>query len=602
MTDGRPERTPAAAGAVTATAERPTTGHGPAEQPATAPAGGPEQPPRPTRGRNRSTALLLLGPSLVLLLAVFAFAVESLAEYSFQQYRPGALNVRGTLASWAKVLGDSYYWSVIWQTVLVGLLVTAITAVVGYLTALALHHTKRAGWRNTGYAVVFSSLVFSGIASVYAWQLLLGQAGFLNSALGLVGVGPVHLLYEKSSVVLALVHTLLPLMVLPISSSLRQIDGTLAEVADDFGASRWRAFRTVTLPLSAPGLIAGCQLTFALSISSFTAPSLLGGGRVATLSTTVYSLVGTTDFPAASVCALVLLVLALVSTGAFVLIQRRFAEADQGGITVSPSLPRGIRGLGAWLAVVYAFQLVPAAIVVISSLSSVSYGEWPPPGFSTRWYGNLLQQDGVMHAFLGSLWIGALVALLAVLLGSAGAVALVRYRFRGSGAVQSALFSPVVVPKIAFGFAVFMLLARLGLAPGRWAVVLAHTVATVPFVIVLLSAALTRADRTLDYAAIDLGARPLTAFLRATLPQIAPAMLISGVFAFLVSFNEIDLSIFLLNSDQQTLPVWMFTYLNNYQDPTPAALSTLMTGLSLVVVGLGALVLRLTPRERRFTI
>ncbi|MFF7154307.1 ABC transporter permease subunit [Streptomyces sp. NPDC008139] len=578
-------------GAATATAERPAP-----EKP------GPRrgQPKAFTgKGRDRRTALLLLAPSIVLLLAVFAFAMESLVEYSLQKYQPGGVNTTNTLATWTKVLTSSYYWSVIWQTVLVGLLVTAITAVVGYLTALALHHTKRTGWRNAGYAVVFSSLVFSGIASVYAWQLLLGQEGFLNSALGLFGIGPVHLLYERSAVVIALVHTLLPLMVLPISSTFRQIDGTLADAADDFGASRWRTFRSITLPLSAPGLIAGCQLTFALTISSFTAPSLLGGGRVATLSTSIYSLVGTTDYPGASVCALVLLILALVSTGAFVLLQRRFAEADQGGVTISPSPPRGIRGLGVWMAVLYAFQLVPAAIVVISSLSSVSYGVWPPPGFSTRWYTNLYHQDGVMDAFVGSLWIGALVAVLAVLLGSAGAVALVRYRFRGSGVVQSALFSPVVVPKIAFGFAVFMLLARAGLPSGRWAVVLAHTVATVPFVIVLLSAALTRADRTLDYAAIDLGASPLRAFLRTTLPQIAPALLISGVFAFLVSFNEIDLSIFLLTSDQQTLPVWMYGYLNNYQDPTPAALSTIMTALSVLVVGLGALLLRVVQRGRR---
>jgi putative spermidine/putrescine transport system permease protein len=578
----------------------------PADPPAPAepgPAAGPRRPVRRTgRGRDRRTALLLLAPSLVLLLAVFVFAMESLVEYSQQEYQPGGVNTPSTLASWANVLGSSYYWSGIWQTVLVGLLVTAITAVVGYLTALALHHTRRTGWRNAGYAVVFSSLVFSGIASVYAWQLLLGRQGFLNSALGLIGVGPVNLLYERTAVVLALVHTLLPLMVLPIMSTFRQIDGTLAEAADDFGASRRRTFRTITLPLSAPGLIAGCQLTFALTISSFTAPSLLGGGRVRMLSTVIYSLVGTTDYPTASVCALVLLVLALLSTGVFVLVQRRFAEADQGGVTVSPTPPRGIRGLGVWMAFLYVFQLVPAAIVVISSLSSVSYGVWPPPGFSTRWYTSLFHQDGVQDAFVGSLWIGALVAVLAVLLGSAGAVALVRHRFRGSGMVQSALFSPVVVPKIAFGFAVFMLLARLGLPTGRWAVVLAHTVATVPFVVVLLSAALVRADRTLDYAAVDLGARPFTAFLRSTLPQIAPAMLISGVFAFLVSFNEIDLSVFLLSTDQQTLPVWMFGYLNNYQDPTPAALSTIMTALSVLVVGFGALALRLVQRGRRLAL
>jgi len=223
---------------------------------------------------------------------------------------------------------------------------------------------------------------------------------------------------------------------------------------------------------------------------------------------------------------------------------------------------------------------------------------WPPPGFSLRWYTNLFRQDGVADAFAGSVWIGGVVAVLAVVIGAAASVALVRMPFRGSGLVQSALFSPIVVPKMAFGFALFMLLARVGLPIGRWGVVAAHTVATVPFVVVLLlSAALVRADRTLHYAAVDLGARPLRAFLLSTLPQIAPAMLISGVFAFLVSFNEIDLSIFLLSTDQQTLPAWMYGYLNNYQDPTPAALSTLMTLLSVVVVGLGALALKLVRRR-----
>src|ERR1700733_13811816 len=219
--------------------------------------------PAAPRSSRRRTGLLLVAPSVVLLLAVFVTSLETMVEYSFQVERSNGANVIGTLETWRSFLGNGYYWSIIRQTVLLGLITTAATAVVGYLTAYALFHIKRRGWRNIGLGVVFSPFIFSGIASVYAWQLLLSQSGFLNSMLGHLGIGPVNFLYERTGVVLALVQALLPLMVLPILSSLNQIDGTLGEAASDLGAPRWRTFVRVILPLSAPGLIAGCQLTFA---------------------------------------------------------------------------------------------------------------------------------------------------------------------------------------------------------------------------------------------------------------------------------------------------------------------------------------------------
>jgi putative spermidine/putrescine transport system permease protein len=560
----------------------------------------PGAPPAPAAARSsrRRTGLLLVAPSVVLLLAVFVTSLETMVEYSFQVERSNGANVIGTLETWRSFLGNGYYWSIIRQTVLLGLITTAATAVVGYLTAYALFHIKRRGWRNIGLGVVFSPFIFSGIASVYAWQLLLSQSGFLNSMLGHLGIGPVNFLYERTGVVLALVQALLPLMVLPILSSLNQIDGTLGEAASDLGAPRWRTFVRVILPLSAPGLIAGCQLTFALTISAFTAPSLLGGGRVATLSTSVYNFVQNSEFPLASVTGLVLLVLALVSAGIFLLVQRRFAEADRGGRTFVAMRPRGIKLLGGWLTLVFLFELIPAVIVVISSFSSVSWGAWPPPGYSLHWYSNLFHQAEVWPSFWRSIEVAVAVVILAVLIGVLASIGLVRYRFRGSPFLQSAVMSPLVVPKIAFGFAAFMLLFRMNIASGLWAVTLAHTVATVPMVIVLTTAALLRTDRMLDQAAVDLGASPVQAFVKSTLPQIMPTIVVSGVLCFLVSFNEVELSIFMLNSGQQTLPVWMFNYLNDYQDPTPAALSTLMGGFALVLVLIVGLILYCSPTAR----
>lgn len=554
-------------------------------------------PPPPHR--RRRTGLLLVAPSVVLLLAVFVTAMETTVEYSLQVERTNGVNQVGTLATWYKFLGNGYYWSVVGQTLVLGLIATVITAVAGYLTAYALFNIKRKPWRNAGLGVVFSPFIFSGIASVYAWQLLLGQSGFLNSMLAHVGVGPLNLLYERSGVVLALVQALLPLMVLPILSSLNQIDGSLGEAAGDLGASRWRTFSRVTLPMSAPGVVAGCQLTFALTISAFTAPSLLGGGRVVTLSTTVYTFVQNSEFPLASAAALLLLVLAVLSAGIFLILQRRFADAERGGRTFVRARPRGIRALGVWMALVFVYQLVPAVIVVVSSFSSVSWGAWPPPGYSLRWYHNLFQQAEALPSFVRSVEVGVAVVVLALVVGVLASIGLVRFRFRAATFVQSALNSPLVVPKIAFGFAAFMLLFRFNVGSGLWAVVLAHTVATVPIVIVLTTAALLRTDRMLDQAAVDLGASPVRAFLKSTLPQITPAIVVSGVVCFLVSFNEVELSIFMLNGSQQTLPVWMFNYLNNYQDPTPATLSTLMGAFALVLVVVVGLILMRAPAARR---
>ena len=115
-----------------------------------------------------------------------------------------------------------------------------------------------------------------------------------------------------------------------------------------------------------------------------------------------------------------------------------------------------------------------------------------------------------------------------LVLGVLASLALVRFRFRAAWTVQSALMSPLVVPTIAFGFAAFMLLFRLNIGSGLWSVVLAHTVATVPIVIVMTTAALVRTDHMLDQAAVDLGASPTRAFLKSTLPQIMPAIVVSG--------------------------------------------------------------------------
>ncbi|MGP3933110.1 ABC transporter permease subunit [Nonomuraea sp. KM88] len=541
--------------------------------------------------RRHRTAYLLAAPSVVLLAGVFAGAMLTLLEYSFHQYLPDGTDIAHTTATWQTFLTGGYHWQIVRETVVLGLITTVAAAVVGYPTAYALHRVRRSRWRYVGLFIIFAPLLTSVVSRTYGWELILGDSGVLNSLLEPAGLGPVELLYERSSVVIALVHILLPFMVFPITQSLGQLDPAFGEAAGDLGAGAFLRFVKVTLPLTMPGLIGGAQLVFALSISSFATPSLLGGGRVNVLATEIYDNVNNVDWPLAAVSSYALLALAVVALGVFGWLQRRSGRAEQGGVTAAGAASTGARGWSVWLAIVYTYVLLPLVIIVINSFSSVSYGTWPPPGLSAKWYANLFEQEGLGAATLLSLEVAIAATVLAMVIGTAVAVALVRHRMPGRGPLQSFVLSPTVVPKVAFGFAGFIYLHRLGLFGGVAGLVVTHTVIVLPFVVIVVTAALMRADATLDAAAKDLGAAPLRAFRLATLPQVRPALIAAALFAFVVSFDEVDMTVFLLSPDQNTLPVWMFVYMQKFQDPTLAALSTLLIVAALAVAATVAVLL-----------
>ncbi|MFW6197358.1 MAG: ABC transporter permease, partial [Myxococcota bacterium] len=241
------------------------------------------------------------------------------------RFEQGVSSPERTLGEWADFLTDSYQWGIIGATVRLGAITTAWCVLIGFPTAMALHRLRRPLLRTVCYFILFAPLLTSVVARTYGWSLVLGDAGFINSLLTEPGPldEPVPLLYNLRGVVVAMVHILLPFMVFPVLSSLRQVGDDMAEAAADLGAPRWRRFLHVTLPLSIPGVIAGSQLCFALTISAFATPSLLGGGRVHVLATNIYGDVGTLNWPRAAVAAYVLLALALVALAVFASIQRR---------------------------------------------------------------------------------------------------------------------------------------------------------------------------------------------------------------------------------------------------------------------------------------
>lgn len=244
-----------------------------------------------------------------------------------------------------------------------------------------------------------------------------------------------------------------------------------------------------------------------------------------------------------------------------------------------------------FLAAGLVFMVLPIAIVVVESFNSSSFGQWPPPGFSTRWYGRLFNEGGFGAPAIRSIELALVATAGSLVAGTLAALAIARYRFPGRRGVQGFIVAPLIVPKVSIGIAAFILFLKFGFYGSFESLVLVHIVVTLPFVVTLAVAGFARIDRTLEEAAADLGGSPRQVLWRVTLPQMRATLAAAAAFSFIISFDELDASIFVVGQQSNTLPTAMYIYMQKYQDPTLAALSTLLIAGALIGAAAVAIVI-----------
>lgn len=231
---------------------------------------------------------------------------------------------------------------------------------------------------------------------------------------------------------------------------------------------------------------------------------------------------------------------------------------------------------------VYIFLLGPIALVVISSFSPKTTLDFPPGGFSLRWYEKAFTYAPFRESFVTSMEVAVIATLLALLIGVPAALAIQRYNFKGKTALQSFFLSPVIVPEIVVGLALLqqvMVALRIDVL---WALILGHAVILIPYAVRVTGASLTMSSPFLEEAARGLGAGPLTTFFKVTLPIISPGIISASVLSFITSFNNVPLSLFLTGPGVSTLPIQMFIYVEFSFDPTVAAISTLILAMTVL--------------------
>ncbi len=255
-------------------------------------------------------------------------------------------------------------------------------------------------------------------------------------------------------------------------------------------------------------------------------------------------------------------------------------------------LSAGVVGL------ILVFLAFPILVVFVVSFSSASYLTFPPPAFGLKWYAAYFGNADWLRPTWLSLWVAACVVMLSTTLGTLAAVGIARRPQPLRVFATGLILSPLIVPVIVVAIGIYYAFARYGLVGSPVALLLAHSCLAVPFVVTSVSASLAGIDPRLEQAALSLGATPAGTFRQVTLPLIRPGVLVGALFAFITSFDELVVALFLSGSGAITLPRRMWDDLRYQIDPTIAAVSTLTIVLTAVLLGSAQLLRKRAEQTR----
>jgi len=572
---------------------------------------------------------------LLLCVGLIAATQFSFLEKSF--FKELGLGLTGPLVgvdNYVAVLRSPLYRNAIETTLVVAAAATVGCVLLGYPVAYTIARMSSRWGLVMLTAVLLASLVTAPI-KVLGLIIIFGKESGLNRMLMWLGVvnEPISILGNRIGVIVGLMYYSLAFAVLLLYSVIRTIPYSLQEAAEIHGCSHWRALWRVVLPLSVPGLTAVSLTIFNLSMGAFASAVLMGAGRVPTLPVLIYQTIFIeTKYATASTLAMILLGMVLLVNLLSLVLLARFG-APQSGVEMTRAgeapratfLPERVGDalrasrarLAVWLgrfddclrragidlrpsrilsvltiAWVYLFLFAPLLVIVGASLNGGSNRSasitFPPRQLSLDWYFAIPAAH--IWSFGLSIALAGLATLLTCLIAIPAGLGLVRgqTRLRQVAAMifRVPLQIPVVIVGLSFYYAFYVIDDAIGsgLVGSFLGLVVAHLFVLTPYVIGSVTAVLQRFDERLEEAALSLGAGRWRTFRRVTLPVIAPGVFAGAVYAFMVSFGDVPISLFLAGPDTVTFPVAIFHSMELDFDATVLASSTLVMALGMVLL------------------
>lgn len=241
---------------------------------------------------------------------------------------------------------------------------------------------------------------------------------------------------------------------------------------------------------------------------------------------------------------------------------------------------------GGWIftALVLLFLIAPILVIIPLSFNAEPYFSYPMPGLSLKWYQDFFGNERWTGALLLSLKLGVTVTIAATALGTMAALGLARTQLPGRSVILGILLLPLIVPVIVVAVAIFMSFGYFGLIGTFAGLAIAHTALAAPFVVIAVTSTLTNFDWSLQRAAQGLGAPPFTVFRKVIFPLILPGVVSGALFAFVTSFDEVVVALFLASAEQRTLPKQMFSGIREMISPTITAAATVQVALSVCLL------------------
>jgi ABC-type spermidine/putrescine transport system permease subunit I len=519
------------------------------------------------------------------------------------------------------VISDPVNFRILVNTLKVGVLVTAASLGVAY--PLAYQMTK-VGPRTFSLvsALVLIPLFTAFLIRTYAWIVILGRQGIVNNALIWLGIidQPLTILNTTVAVVIGMTHVFVPMAVFTIYSGMIRIDRSMLRAASALGAHPVQAFTRVYLPLTLPSVLSAGVLIFVVAIGFYITPSLLGGPGDTMISQLVVVQMNTMlDFEMGYALSIVLLIitLAIILLAGLVIPLESIWSAglrnDKAGperidparlrqVLLAPLSPvlsmvedgayRLVRlfalvpvsWLGVYTGAALFFLAAPLLVIIILSFSSSPFVVFPPPGFSMRWWEKLYAAHEWHSAFLASIKLGFTSALCATVIGTMGAFWLVRTSIKIKRLLFMLALAPLIVPVIVIATSLYVFEARLRVLGSFTGLVIGHTLLATPYVLIVMSSAIRNFDRSLERAAAIHGATQLQTLKMVTLPLLFPALVTAALMAFLASFDELLVTIFLIGRQTPTLPLKFWGDIKYQIDPMLSTASTLIVLMVVVAI------------------
>jgi putative spermidine/putrescine transport system permease protein len=539
--------------------------------------------------RHRATVLLLL-PAALLLTLFLLLPLAQMAGMSLNGLNGQASGGHWSLQAYAELFSQPGFRVTLLNTLLESAAITAACLLLGIPVAVLL---ARAPATVQPWLLLLVTVPY--LASVlirsYAWVVLLSPRGVVNQALLALAIidAPLHLAYTRPGALLAMVQVQLPLIVLSVYAVLQRLDPLQRRAARALGADPITVFVTVTLPLSMPGIAAGAILVFTSSLGFYVTPALLGAPGDYMLAQAIEARVNTAnDYAGAAAQAMTLLALIVVvallfrRSLAFAMGIERPAAADRAPRGGGPTWPGWLVAplaparwwVGGGVAVATLLLLVlPVLILLPLAFSDAPYLTFPPPGFSLRWFRDYAGDPDWLASTAFSLAIAVTAGAVALIAGATCGLAASRLGHRGQTAVIALAILPLVVSHMVIAVAVFFTSARLHLVGHPLAFVGTYALLGLPYVVLIISAALRRFDPLLLRAAASLGARAVPAAFTVLLPLLAPAIAGAFAFAFLAAFDDVTIALFLSTPTAEPLPMRIWDSMRESLTPRAAAVA-----------------------------